>query len=241
MISLSDLKFWLHRDLVQRDKLLHILASFDMPCQVKDMKELAKEAGFRVPKSWNISSSLNRSKGLAIRTPKGWEITDAGKQHLRNKGVTKISAAAVHVATDLREELLKIKNSKTHSFVEEAISCYEAGLYRSAIVFSWIGAVAVLHNHVFTNHLANFNAIAKHVNPKWKDAKTTDDLGNMREAEFLDRIATLSIISRNVKSELKNCLDRRNACGHPSSIQVRVNTAAHHIEVLLLNVFKIFQ
>ena len=219
MINLSDLKFWLHRDLEQCDKLLLILASFSLPCQVKDMKELAREAGFRVPNSWNLSSSLKRSKGLAIRTPKGWEITDAGKQHLRNMGVTKISPAAVQVATDLREELLKIKDSKTNSFVEEAISCYEAGLYRSAIVFSWIGAVAVLHSHVFTSHLANFNAEAKSVNSKWKDAKTTDDLGSMRETEFLDRIATLSIIGKNVKIELKNCLDRRNACGHPNSLQ----------------------
>ena len=241
MLSGVDLKTWLHRDLQQREKLLIILASFDAPCQVKDIKERAKEAGFSIPAKWNPSASLGKSKGLAIKVPKGWEITGAGKQHLRTLGVTKVSLAAAQVATDLREQLSNIKNVDTHSFVEEAIKCYEAELYRSAIVMSWIGAVAVLHNHVHAKHLQAFNAKAMRLNRKWKDAKTTDDLGRMREAEFLDQIVALSIIGKNVKRELMNCLDRRNGCGHPNSLQISANTAAHHIEVLLLNVFKNFQ
>lgn len=241
MLSLSDLKNWLHRELSQLDKLLLILVSLDEPCQVKDMKEHAKEAGFRVPTKWNPSATLGKSKGLAIRTPKGWEITEAGKQHLRNLGVTKISPAAVQVATDLRAELPSIKNDDARAFVEEAIKCHEAELYRSAIVMSWLAAMGVLHNHVHAKHLKKLNAEAKRVDGRWKDAKTTDDLGRMGEADFLDRITALSIIGKNVKKELKNCLDRRNGCGHPNSLKIGANTVAHHIEILLLNVFKKFK
>jgi len=241
LLSSSDLKTWLHRDLSQRDKLLLILASFDAPCQVKDMKDRAKDAGFRVPGSWNPSAALGSTKGLAIRTPKGWEITEAGRQHLRNLGVTKISPAAVQVATDLRAELPKIKNPDARAFVEEAIRCHEAELYRSAIVMSWLSAVGVLHNHVHAKHLKAFNAEAKRVDGRWKDAKTTDDLGKMGEADFLDRIAALSIIGKNVKEELRGCLKRRNGCGHPNSLKIGTNTSAHHLEILLLNVFKVFQ
>ena len=194
-----------------------------------------------MPKTWNPSASLGKSKGLAIRTPKGWEITEAGRQHLRNLGVTKVSPAAVQVATDLRAELPNIKDEETRSFVEEAVKCYEAELYRSAIVMSWIGAVAVLHNHVHVGHLKAFNVEAKRVDAKWKDAKTKNDLGRMREADFLDRIAALSIIGQDVKKALKQCLDRRNSCGHPNSLQISANTAAHHVELLLLNVFKSLQ
>ena len=240
MLSSSDLKTWLHGDLSQRDKLLLILASLDEPCQVKEIKEYAKEAGFRVPPSWNPSASLGKSKGLAIRTPKGWEITETGKQHLRNLGVTKISPAAVQVATDLREELPKIKDEDTRAFVEEAIKCYEAELYRSAIVMSWLAAFDVLHNHVHAKHLKAFNEEAKRVDSRWKDAKTTDDLGRMGEADFLDRIAALSIIGKNVKEQLKGCLKLRNVCGHPNSLKIGANTTAHLIEILLLNVFKNF-
>ena len=113
MLSSADLKIWLHRNLSQLDKLLLILAAFDDPCQVKDLRERAEEAGFRMPKAWNPSAPLGRSKGLAIRTPDGWEITDAGRQHLTNLGVSKISPAAVQVATDLRAVLPKIKDDDT--------------------------------------------------------------------------------------------------------------------------------
>ena len=241
MLSSADLKTWLHRDIGQRDKLLLILSSLDEPCQVKDIRECAREAGFRIPGTWNPSNSLGRSKGLAVRTPKGWEITDAGKQHLRNLGVTRISPAAVQLATDLRGELSNITDAEIQSFVEEAIKCYELQLYRSAIVMSWMGAVAVLHSHVHANHLKRFNAEAKRVDSRWRNASTTDDLARMGEADFLDRIAALSIIGKDVKRELKNCLDRRNSCGHPNSLKIRANTVAHHVEVLLLNVFKRFQ
>src|SRR6266404_2338411 len=210
LLSLSDLKSWLHRDLSQRDKLLLLLASLDKSCQIKDIKELAKQAGLRVPAEWNPSASLGRSKGLAIRIPQGWEITEAGKQHLRNLGVTKISPAAVQVATDLRAELSKISNDDTRLFVEEAIKCYEAELYRSAIVMSWLAAVDVLHRFVHQKYLAEFNAEDKRVDSRWREAKTTDDLGRMVEADFLDRIAALSVVGKNVKKELKDCLDLRN-------------------------------
>jgi len=43
-----------------------------------------------------------------------------------------------------------------------------------------------------------------------------------------------------VKAELKQCLDRRNGCGHPNSLKIGPNTVAHHLEILLLNVFNKF-
>ncbi|MDE0153930.1 MAG: hypothetical protein OXN23_08810 [Gammaproteobacteria bacterium] len=183
---------------------------------------------------------MGNSRGLAIRVQEGWEITDAGKQHLRNLGVTKIGPAAVQVATDLRTELLHIKSNEIRTFVEEAIKCYEAELYRSAIVMSWVGAIAILQSHVCKEYLDEFNQEMRRINPKWKNAKTTDDLGILREADFLDRIAACSIIGKNVKNELKRCLDLRNSCGHPNSLKIGANTAAHHIEILLLNVFRVF-
>jgi hypothetical protein len=240
LLTLCDLKPWLHRNLSQRDKLLLILGCLGKSCQIKEIKELAKQAGFRMPGGWNPSASLGKSNGLAIRTPQGWEITESGKQHLRNLGVTQISPAAVQVATDLRAELPKINNDDTRLFVEEAVKCYEAELYRSAIVMSWLGAVDVLHKFVHQNYLVEFNAEAKRVDSRWKDAKTTDDLGRIAEVDFLDRIGAISIIGKNVRKELKDCLDRRNGCGHPNSLKIGANTAAHHLEILLLNVFKVF-
>lgn len=240
MLDSSELKSWLHKDLSRLDKLLLVLGSFDKAVQLSDIRERAKDAGFRVPSKWNESQILGASKGKAVRAPDGWEITDAGKIHLRNLGVSKISPAAMQVAVDLRAHLDKITDVETRDFVEEAIKCHEAELYRSAIVMSWLGAMDILHKHVHANHLAAFNAEAKRVNVKWKVAKTPDDLGRMGESDFLDRIAAISVIGKNPKEELQKALGLRNGCGHPNSLKVGVNKSAAHIETLLQNVFEKF-
>lgn len=240
MISPNDLKTWLHRKLPQADKLLLILATFEAPCSVKAIKERAADSGLRIGRTWNPSTILGRTGGLAIKVPEGWEITESGRQHLRNLGVGGLSPAAVQVATTLRSHLSNISSTEVRTFVEEAVRCYEAELFRSAVVMSWLGAIGVLQDYVVGNHLGAFNAEAKRVNPNWKDAVTADDLGRMKESEFLDRLAAISLIGKNVKERLKVQLDLRNACGHPNSFAIGSHTVTSHIEVLILNVFERF-
>lgn len=239
MLKSDELKQWLHKDLGKLDKVLLVLATQDEPVTVSKINELAEAAGFRAMRKWNVSATLGSSKGKAIRTS-GWELTDAGRMHLRSLGVASVSPAAMQVAVDLRNHLTKITDPQTRDFVEEAIKCHEAELYRSAIVMSWLGAVDVLQKHVHQHHLAAFNAEAARVSNKWKTAVTQDDIGKMGEGDFLDRIEALSIIGKNVKAQLKGCLDLRNGCGHPNSLKVSVNKSAAHIETLLQNVFEKF-
>jgi hypothetical protein len=66
---------------------------------------------------------------------------------------------------------------------------------------SWLAAVHVLKNEIHQKHLVAFNAEAKRVDAKWKNAKTTDDVGLMKEYDFLIRIAAISVIGKNVKDE----------------------------------------
>jgi len=86
--------------------------------------------------------------------------------------------------------------------------------------------------------LTKFNAEAVKKFPKWKDATTADDLTRMKEADFLEVLASSSIIGKNVKHELGACLTFRNGCGHPNSLKVGEQRVAAHIETLILNVFK---
>ena len=240
LTTVDDLKVWLHRDLSRVDKLLLVLSSFDAPCQVRGIKVRGEEAGFRIPSNWNVSDLLRRSRGLAIRIQAGWEITDTGLQHLSELGIGKAVRSVTQVEIDLRSELPNINNADTRAFAEEAIKCHEAGLYRSAIVMSWMAAVGVLHNYVYSNHLQKFNAEARRVDRRWKNARIADELGRMKEADFLERLAGIAIIGKNVKTELKRCLDLRNSCGHPNSLRIGANTSAYHLEILILNVFKKF-
>ena len=55
MIKKSKLKTWLQQDIVQRDKLLLILGSFEGPCQIREMYDRAAEVGFLIPGKWNPS------------------------------------------------------------------------------------------------------------------------------------------------------------------------------------------
>lgn len=217
-----------------------MLGSFDAPCSVAEIRDRALQAGFKVPKKWNVSSILGRSNGLAIRVPDGWELADPGMSHLRNLGIGELSPAAVKVASDLRSHLDNIVNPTTRAFVEEAIKCHEAELYRSAIVMSWIAAVDVLYREVVKNHLAAFNAEASKVNSKWKLAKNEDGLARMGEADFLDRISAIGVIGKSTKEELAKSLKLRNGCGHPNSLKVGPNMVAGHLETLILNVFEAF-
>ena len=235
-----DLKVWLHRQLARTDKLLAILGSMDEPCHIREIKQKAREAGLRTPQGWNCSALLSSSSGKAIRTNQGWELTDSGRQHLAALGIPTGDPTPRHIAATLRAELPNIRDSKVRSYVEEGVKCYEHGLYRSAIVISWVGAVAILHDVVHAKHLAQFNAEMQRVDRKWKDVVTTDDFGRLREFQFLDCIERLNVVGKDVRDQLRECLRRRNSCGHPNSLRISANVAAAHLEVLILNVFNRF-
>lgn len=190
---------------------------------------------------WNVQAFLAATKGKAIQLPKGWELSRKGHEHLAGLGVLKRAPNIEKVATDFRAETLKIKESQTRAFVEEAIRCFEYDLFRSAIVMSWLSAIDVLHAYVVARHLRDFNAQAAKDTASskqpWKPAKTSDDLGRMRESDFIETIYKISMIGKNVRDELQLCLRRRNGCAHPNSLKLRANTVAAHLEILILNVF----
>ena len=116
----------------------------------------------------------------------------------------------------------------------------EQSLFRAAVVLSWLGAMALLHDHAVAKHLAAVNAEALKREPKWKAAKNTDDLGKMTESTFLEIAAAVSLIGKSVKHELETCLKLRNSCGHPNSLKIGSNKVAAHLETLALNVYAVF-
>jgi hypothetical protein len=86
---------------------------------------------------------MGRGHGCRRKIPRA-AVSDGGKQHLRTLGVSSVRPAAVQIATGLRDLLVKISDSDTRAFVEEAVQCYEYELYRSAIIMSWLAAMHVL-------------------------------------------------------------------------------------------------
>lgn len=228
-------------NLTRRDKVLLCVAmDSNRPKHTKELKEIATSAGLREAQNWNIAAILSRSREFVIKSNNGWELTSQGLVlvgSLTGKGIPSI---AQQQSKTLRDQLSKINNSNTLAFVEEAIKCFEVKAYRAAVVLSWVGAVSILYDCVFKNYLVAFNAEANLRNAKWKDATTKDDLTRMGEQDFLIILQSISVIGKNVKQELENCLKLRNGCGHPNSLEIGENRAAAHIETLILNVFSKF-
>jgi hypothetical protein len=243
LVKSDQLKDLLHAArLPRRDALALILASRDgQPVTTTEIQKIGKDSGLRDITTWNVTQYLNTNEGLFVRLPAGWTLGPKGKQDVVAL-VSKINGGQPAVINQsLRLLIPKLPNEESKAFVGEAISCYEAKCYRAAVVLSWVGAVAVLHNRIIVSHLVAFNAEASARDPDWKTAKVADDLGLMKEDRFLDILVKISVLGKNVKELLKNqCLALRNACGHPNSVQPGENMVAAHLEILANHVFSKF-
>lgn len=185
----------------------------------------------------NVSRDMQKLKGLAFEGKEGWALTTNGKKRVGEL----LGTPDAHIAAQssaLRALLPKLK-SDVQEFVAEAVACYEARHFRAAVVLSWVGAVSVLYAHVVQHRLADFNTEAVRRDSRWRAAKNEDDLSKMKEHDFLQVLEALSILGKNVKTELEGCLKLRNGCGHPNSLKLAESRCAAHIEVLVLNVFKV--
>jgi hypothetical protein len=228
-------------DFTKTEKLLICLAvEADLPKPVEIIKKLGISAGLLAIKKWNVSQLLSGSRGLAARTAGGWELTTQGRERVRALIGPVAGSPVAHLLPQLRTHLSKVKNADVAAFIEEAIKALELGLLRAGVVLSWVGAVAVLYDHVISKHLAQFNAEALKRDPKWRPAKSADDLARMKEADFLVVLESASVIGKSVKQELEGCLKLRNGAGHPNQLKIGESRAAAHVETLMLNVFAVF-
>jgi hypothetical protein len=242
LLEQASLKDFLHQsELSNTDRLLLCLGiQVGSPKTIAEITNIAKSAGLTKAKNWNISSYLSKSKGLAIRTDSGWELTSEGKKRVAILTGSLTTAPIPQVASTLRSHLSKIINTDTAAFLDEAIRCYEAKLYRAAVVLSWVGALSALYDHVIAHKITEFNSEASRRDATWRTAKKKDDLARMKEHDFLQVLNAISVIGKNVKDELEGCLKFRNGCGHPNSLQIGEARVSAHIETLILNVFSTF-
>jgi hypothetical protein len=219
--------------------LLCLAVDPDRPKATAEVRTIALAGGVRDANKWNLSAILGSLAGRAVRTPDGWQLTNAGKADAKKLlGIPSSSHAGA--LSSLRAKVAGIASAQVREFVEEAICCAAQGYHRAAVVLVWAGALGVLYGFIVSNHLSAFNAEAKRRDPKWRDAKTADDLTRMKEFDFLQVLASMSILGKNVKGELEGCLKLRNGCGHPNSLRIAESRVSAHIEILVLNVFSVY-
>ena len=150
-----------------------------------------------------------------VRVTAGWALTATGRERI---AFVRLGWRSPHYTHFLPLRKHSAGHPDTRQ-LSEAIACFEAQLYRAAVVLSWVGAVSLLDHHVITGSLTAFNAEAAWRNAKYRPAKTRDDLARVKEADFLDCLEGASVIGKSVRKELGVCLDLRNGCGHPNSLK----------------------
>jgi hypothetical protein len=242
LLTTEQLKQVVHQAGVTKtdSALLCVAAAGASAASTTAVRKLAIDAGVKGAKKINFSAHLSSAEDKVFKTPNGWELTEVGRQHVAAlAGKTLSTSPAADEAKALRALLPKLKNENVRAFLTEAIVCAEQSLFRAAVVLSWAGAIALLHDVVVAKHLTAFNAEANRRDPKWKAAKNTDDLGRLKESTFLEIAETVSLLGKNVKQELEGCLKLRNGCGHPNSLKIGANRVAAHLETLALNVFTV--
>ncbi|WP_422083827.1 hypothetical protein [Ulvibacterium sp.] len=234
--SLQDLLS--NSELNRKEKILVLLAHDSSSTKrVSEIKKLAVLNGLREIEKWNISMVLKSLNGLAIKVKDGWCLTTKGENYLVDKKF-QTKRPKVFEYENLKKEADKIKSTYVKEFVIEAINALEYDLLKSAVVFSWIGAISVLYEYIVNNRLADFNTEAKRRFPKWKSATNIDGLTRMKEYDFLQVLESISVFGKNTKNELEQCLKLRNSCGHPSTLKIGGNRVSAHLEILILNVYK---
>ncbi|HBU96595.1 hypothetical protein [Thalassospira lucentensis] len=243
MLKSENLKEVVHNKNFARKDIVLIALHCDggVGKKVSEIRKNLTDAGLRKSSQWNISYILGRLNGLAINTKDGWELTAEGRNAVSKLGIANKRLEADSFALDLRDLINKgIVSEDTKDFVLEAVSCYEIGHWRSAVVLSWIGAVNLLYEFVFQNKLSAFNAEALKRDQKWKTATCVEDFTRLKEFDFLQILTAISVVGKSTKNELEARLKFRNSCGHPNSFKLSERSVSSHLEILILNVYEPF-
>ncbi len=192
----------------------------------------------RVPgaKKANIADVLNKAGALvdAIESngPGGrhWALTPTGETAARAlAGLPETQPEVEHGVEELRKVAAKIADPLAKAYIDEAILCLSVNALRPAIVFTWVGAVAVIKDRVWAYGPQAVTAVVQKYNAK-KTISKLDDLGTIQESTLLEVARDLGVVDKGQWTILHQCLDTRNQCGHPNRYQPGVKKAQAHIE-----------
>ncbi|OOG37112.1 hypothetical protein [Rhodanobacter sp. C05] len=113
MLYHDALKELLADNLSDTERVLICLAAEPIkPHPIKSIVELAFDAGWRAVKKKNVSLMLSRSKGKAIRSKDGWELTSAGIDMVASLAGPAMGSPITKTAYALRSHLTQITKAR---------------------------------------------------------------------------------------------------------------------------------
>lgn len=231
----------------QKPPTLLLLSHAEQPARTPDIRDKGLSIGFRAISKWNVSDILKGAakEGQVAQLGSAWRLLGPGFKLFAEfyRPEAPLIAETRH---SLKEHLANIANEQRQKFLDEAIRAFDVKAHRAAVVLSWVGAAHILQEHVAGHHRPAFNAAGTARAAKYAAAgkmfnfapiKTIKDFGTIGEADMLQICQDAGVLHKAEKQMLEERLNLRNQCGHPNPIVIAEHTVAHHIEILMLNVY----
>jgi hypothetical protein len=185
-----------------------------------------------------LSSLASQKPPFLIKRNGSFELT----RHAREQFDSVLGKRDTAIAVDklLQDLPTKLSIEAEKVYLEEALTCFQRGAFRAAIVMVWNLAYDHLCKVILNNprHLADFNTQLPRTYPKADilAINVRDDFEALKESQVLQVAKSANIISGSVHKILKEKLDRRNIAAHPSNVAVSQLTAEDFILDLVQNV-----
>ncbi|MDQ7877299.1 hypothetical protein Q9R08_04845 [Microbacterium sp. QXD-8] len=126
-------------------------------------------------------------------------------------------------------------------YLDEAVRCYEGGMYRAAVLMVWSACIQHLFS-VIDGHRGGIKAMEKANHARYgtsnayRRIRKTDDLLYLKESSVLQIAEDAGLINRNARALLDERLTLRNLCGHPTRYRPGRDETVIFIESLVLNI-----
>jgi hypothetical protein len=156
--------------------------------------------------------------------------------------VVDLEVEAPRAALQSLEDAVAEAPADYRPYLEEAVACYDNGLFRAAILMVWSAMMEHLYmtaasrkNGIKGFETANYSRYGGSKN--YRQIKKRDDFLYMREYDFIQLAEDAGMLNRNARKLLHERLDLRNRCGHPTKYKPGREETVIFIESLLLNYF----
>lgn len=201
--------------------------------------------GARAPnaRTMNVRDVLARC-GHLVDTPgsdgrrRVWHLTQSGEAYVRE--ILKLSEREATLEEDfssLEEVIKNVQGAEAKGFLEESLVCLRAGAFRAAVVFLWSGTMRTLHERALDAGSRELSAAVRRHDPSAKVIKKVDDFAYVRDAVALQAFQELGLFDKGQATFLRQALDLRNQCGHPSKYRPREKKVSSFIEDVVGIVF----
>lgn len=208
-----------------------------------DIKSYFLQKGFRAPANIHaVFSELSgenikrnkrtkqKSDGLVKKSPGAYSLSRETKNEFTSKYPE--SKHLKEVNNSLLALMQSVESNQQRDFLKEAISCFEIRAYRASIVLTWLFTMDTLYDHVLHHKQKEMNRAQKILSKK-KPIVDKGSFEEYKEADILEAMKSVNIITKEQYKLLVEKLNTRNSAAHPNQTTFKEHKVVAYIQELI--------